>query len=230
MQNLYYLILGFGPCLFWLWWLRHKDDLEPEPKHKVLWVFLLGCLSTVPVLLLQPALTELRSHDGTTWDSFVDAFLITAVPEEFWKITAFLVGIYWHRELDEPMDGVIYGTAAGLGFASVENVIYIVRSQEEPMLWLLRGGTAVPMHVATTGGLGFFLGLVKFRPRAQAPALILTGVCMAVVFHGAYDFFLFKNYVWLALVVLLPLALVLLSLKIRWARTRSHFYHPDKVS
>ena len=230
MQFLFYLVLGFGPCVFWLWLLRHKDDLEPEPKHKVLWVFSLGCLSTLPVLWMRPALSGILAYDGSTMDRAANAFLVTAAPEEFWKIMAFMVGIYWHRELDEPLDGVIYGTAAGLGFASVENVIYILRSPEEPLLWMLRGCTAVPMHVATSGGLGFFLGLVKFRPRAQAPALILTGVGMAVVFHGAYNFFLFKNYLWMSLVILLPLALVLLSLKIRWARSRSHFYHPDKVS
>ncbi len=230
MESTYYLVLGFAPGVFWLWILRRKDDWEPEPMHKVLWVYFLGCLSVVPVLLLRPALDGFLTHDGTPVHRFYDAFLITAVPEEFWKIMAFLIGIYWHRELDEPLDGVIYGTAAGLGFASVENVIYVAGTQDAPFLWLLRGFTSVPMHVATTGTLGFFLGLVKFRPRAQAPALILTGIGMAVVFHGAFDFFLDQGFTWLSLLFLLPLALVLLSLNIRWARSRSHYYHPPDHS
>ena len=228
MQPAFYMLIGFAPGLFWLWFLRFKDDLEPEPLHKVLWVFFLGCASTLPVLGLRPWFDAMLPA-GPGWHAdTMDAFLVTAVPEEFWKIMAFLLGIFWHRELDEPLDGIIYGAAAGLGFASIETVMYISIS-DMPSLSLMRGFTSVPMHVATTGSLGFFLGMIRFRPRRQAPLLILTGVLVAVLFHGGYDLFLSRGWTWLALMGLLPLALVSLGIKIRWARARSHRYHPDQV-
>ena len=65
MENICYLVLGFAPGVFWLWILRRKDDLEPEPKHKVLCVYFLGCLSVVPVVLLRPALDGFLTQDGT---------------------------------------------------------------------------------------------------------------------------------------------------------------------
>lgn len=236
MQALHYILLAFAPGLFWLWLLRHKDDLEPEPKLKVLLVFALGCLSTWPVLLIRPSLTPLLPAGDGPWSHFVNAFLVTAVPEEFWKIVAFLLGTCWHRDLDEPLDGVIYGTAAGLGFASVENVLYLCYT-DQASLALLRGVTAVPMHVATTGAFAFFLGLIRFPPRRGGPwtrsrrwqralPLAALGAFLAVGFHGAYDCFLFLGQTWPSLLGLLPLALVLLSLKIRWARARSGQYHP----
>jgi RsiW-degrading membrane proteinase PrsW (M82 family) len=138
----------------------------------------------------------------------------------------FLLGIYWHRQLDEPLDGIIYGTAVGLGFASVENVIFIV-SHDEPMLALTRGFTATLAHVATSGALGFFVGLSRFRPVSHLPFLWLAGLAVAIVFHGVYDYYLFGGgpMAIVALVCLLPLMLVFLGLRIHWARARSGVFH-----
>ena len=229
MELLQYTILGFAPGAFWVWYLRHKDDLEPEPRHLVVWVFALGCLSTLPILWwgLEFKLWVISLTEG--WDQdFVDAFLITAPSEELAKMLAFLLGIYWHRQFDEPLDGIIYGTAVGLGFASVENVIYIVR-HDEPVLALTRGFTATLAHVATTGSMGFFVGLSRFRPASRAPFLWLTGLAIAVAFHGVYDYFLFAGgpMAMVALICLLPLMLVYLGLKIRWARARSGLFHTN---
>ena len=227
MEFLQYVILGFAPGVFWVWYLRHQGDLEPEPRHLVVWVFALGCLSTLPILWLRPEFEDWVFSLTEGWDDdFVDAFLITAPSEEIVKMLAFLLGIYWHRQLDEPLDGIIYGTAVGLGFASVENVIYIVRN-DEPFLALTRGFTATLAHVATSGSLGFFVGLSRFRPLSRAPFLWLTGLAIAVVFLGVYDYFLFGGgpLAAIALVCLLPLMLVFLGLRIHWARARSGLFH-----
>ncbi len=227
MELLQYTILGFAPGVFWVWYLRRKDDLEPEPRHLVVWVFALGCLSTLPVLWLRPELESWVQSLTVGWDAnFVDAFLITAPLEELAKMLAFLLGIYWHRQLDEPLDGIIYGTAVGLGFASVENVIYI-RSYDEPMLAPTRGFTATLAHVATSGALGFFVGLSRFRPVSRLPFLWLAGLALAIAFHGVYDYFLFGGgpMAAVALVCLLPLMLVFLGLRIHWARARSGVFH-----
>ena len=227
MEVVQYVILGFAPGLFWVWYLRRKDDLEPEPYHLVLWVFALGCLSTLLVFWLRPILDArvLPSIRDSSLD-LADAFLVTAPLEEIAKMLAFLVGIYWHRQLDEPLDGIIYGTAAGLGFASVENVVYLLATEDASVV-LIRGFTATLAHVATSGAMGFFLGLSRFRPARWAPWLWLVGLMTAVFFHGIYDYFLFCGgpLALVSLLCLLPLMLVLLGLKIRWARRRSGIFH-----
>ncbi len=227
MELLQYIALGFAPGFFWLWYLRHKDDLEPEPKLLVLRVFALGCLSTVPVLLLRGPLEDLLPLEAGSARNLADAFLLTAPLEESVKLAAFLIGVYWHRELDEPLDGVIYGTAAGLGFASVENVFYLV-AFDSPGLVLVRGFTATLAHVATTGAMGFCFGMARFTNLGRKPGWWAAGILIAVGFHGAYDYFLFDapELRWVSLAAVLPLMLVILSLKIRWARARSHRYHP----
>jgi RsiW-degrading membrane proteinase PrsW (M82 family) len=92
---------------------------------------------------------------------------------------------------------------------------------------LIRGFTATLVHVATSGAMGFFLGLSRFRPARWAPWLWLVGLVTAVFFHGIYDYFLFTGgpLALVSLLCLLPLMLVLLGLKIRWARRRSGFFH-----
>ncbi len=226
MQYLETITIAFAPGLFWLWYLRHKDDLEPEPRHKVLIVFVLGCLSTGIVLALRPPLELLLPEEGYA-RAIADSFYLTAPLEEFAKAAALIAGICWHRELDEPLDGIIYGTAAGLGFASVENV-YFLMSHGDWSLVVARGFTATLTHVATSGTFGFFLGMARFSRAKYRLPIVLFGAITAIAFHGAYDLFLFAGGAQslVALLVVLPLMLTALGLKIRWARARSGYYHP----
>ncbi len=219
------ILIGFAPGLFWLAYFRHKDDLEPEPRHMLLAVFGLGCLATVPVLLLRGAWQQIiPDHDGW-WAWTVDAFVVTALMEEGVKFLALFFGAYFHHEFDEPLDGIIYGVAAALGFASIENVVYLMAT-ESTMVVVQRGFTATLGHVAFTGSMGFFLGRAKFTS-SRPGWIILAGFGVAVLFHGCYDVFLFaQGWVqWISLLFVLPIVLVILGWKIRWARAESHQYH-----
>ena len=139
-----------------------------------------------------------------------------------------MLGVYWLRELDEPLDGIIYGTAVGLGFASTENTLYIMlewRTEHETSeLWIVRGFTSTLIHVGTTGLVGFFLGLAKLSKRHR---IRLGGVALllAIGFHGAYNYFLSREMIVVALLVVLPVLLVLLGAKIRGARAQSEQFH-----
>jgi RsiW-degrading membrane proteinase PrsW (M82 family) len=229
VQFLQYLLLGFAPGIFWLWWFQRKDDLEPEPRSLVLRVFALGCGSALLVLLVRPLIEPALLPDGGWWRDVVDAFVVTGATEELAKLAAFFLGAFFHRELDEPLDGIVYGVAAGLGFASVENVVYLIQLDDAKIV-VLRAFTATLGHVAFTGSMGFFFGLAKLsRGAGRAALLMLAGLTLAVLFHGLYDVFLFRggSLAFLSLLGGLPLLQVLIGLKIRWARARSARYHPD---
>lgn len=219
--------LAFLPGLLWLRFLHAKDRIEPEPSSIVLRVFALGCGSAYLVLLVRADvdlllladLTGLRAH-------LADAFVATALLEEVAKILAFAAGAWWHRELDEPTDGIVYGMAAGLGFASIEN-FYFLTSTGDPWSVAARGFTATLLHAALSGALGFGFGMARLgRFRWRPIALGVLALAYATLAHGAYDLFLFAypRFSLVSLVGLLPVLLAVLGQLIAWsqAHARAH--------
>jgi len=226
-----YAFLGFAPGLFWLWFFRRKDDFEPEPRLAVLRVFGLGCLSAGLILVARPLLEDLVPRGDGVGGEVVDAFLLTAVPEELAKLAAFLLGAFLSREFDEPLDGIVYGVAAGLGFASVENVLYIIQTGS-PSVIVLRAFTATLGHVAFSGLLGWSFARGRFALGPKRIAFPVLGFAIAVSLHGTYNLFLSvgRGPQVLSLLVVLPFGLVLLGLKIRSSRARSREFHPELSS
>lgn len=222
-----YALLALAPGLFWLWFFRHKDDLEPEPRHLLIGVFILGGLAGLAMLGLRPHLDACLLGLPDAWRSPVDAFGLTAGVEEGLKLAAFIIGIWFHRELDEPLDAIIYAVAAALGFASVENFIYL-ETYESAAVALERAFTAVLAHVTFTGSLGYFFGLARFA-RTRGGHYVAAGIAVAVLLHGIYDYLLLLGggFARAALLLILPLGLILLGLEIRWLRARSPLYHPE---
>jgi len=216
---------GVGPSLFWLWLIHRHDDHEREPWLLVVMALLLGALSTYGVLWLRPWLEEGLAPVTAA----MDAFVVTALAEECWKLAA-LVPLICMHELDEPLDGVVYGTAVGLGFAGIENVFYAQQGGDLELL-LQRAFTSTLTHAACTGCLGFCWAQGKLRRLGCSTAGWLGGgIVLAVVLHGLYDLCLGggRALSLVSLLVVLPVALVLLALKVRWARGRSPHYHPRR--
>lgn len=218
MEILGHTIAGLAPAVFWLAWVRSHDRRAPEPRHLVLGVFLLGVLSTALVLVVRPPLEDLLPPETGLRRALCDAFLLTAPLEELAKALA-LLGVLFHRELDEPLDGVVYGAAAGLGFASVENVVHVLR-EADPTLAFTRGFTATLLHLGTTGVLGFLLACAKFTHGRRRALLVIAALPSAVLLHGCYDLFLIADggLAFVSLVGVLPILLVALAWKVRWAR------------
>ncbi len=229
MVFLGYVLLGFAPGLFWLWYFRRKDDLEPEPRVRLIAVFLLGSAAAGALLLLQPLLGTFRPREPGMAREIVDILILTAFLEEAVKLLAFYLGAWRSKDLDEPLDGIVYGVAAALGFASVENVLYLVVTGN-PGLIVARAFTATLGHVIFTGTMGFFFGVARFREGSRRVALMLVGFLLAVGLHAIYDLLLVPErgkLNLLSLLGLLPVGLILLGLKIRWSRARSARYHPE---
>lgn len=217
--------LGVGPCLFWLWLVERHDDHEREPWWLIALALALGALSTYGVLWLRPWLDALFAPDV---QAAVDAFVVTAVGEELWKLAA-LVPLLCMRELDEPLDGIVYGAAVGLGFAGIENIYYAQQGGDVQLL-LQRAFTATLQHGACTGCLGFCWAQGKLRRFGRGTfAWLGGGLLLAVLLHGSYDLFLDGDCAraLVSLLVVLPTALLLFALKVRWARSRSSHYHPQ---
>ena len=125
MNVLLILTLGFAPGLFLLWYFYNKSIYHPEPKRLIARTFIIGMLVTIPAaiaeaILLPGELTELSNLALMT----VAAFLVVGPIEESVKFLTVRLGPY--KFFDEPVDGIVYAATAALGFASVENVGYML--------------------------------------------------------------------------------------------------------
>lgn len=182
----YLLILGFAPALFWLWYFYLKDRYAPEPRAWILRIFLLGMLSTIPIALIEGMI-------GIVFPS--DVFLVVVVAPVVEEIGKFLV-VYWfvfrRPVFDEPVDGIVYAVTAALGFAALENFVYLFAAYSETLtlpleLSLLRAVLSVPGHALMSSMWGYALGQSLVTPHPLATRLIYHGLLLAILLHAAFN-------------------------------------------
>lgn len=170
---------------FLLLWYFYKHDLHPEPRGVLIKTFLFGVLIVVPtVVVTLPVMLLMPTPESPLLHALLVAFFCAAIPEEFFKFV--VITRYSMRDpaFNEPMDGVVYGVVASLGFATLENVIYVVGGG-----WpvaLTRAFSAVPMHAFLGAILGYYVGQAWCI--AQSRASGWQGLWLAILLHGLYDF------------------------------------------
>lgn len=170
------LLLAVAPSLFIFLYLYRKDRYEPEPLRLVIWIFFLGTVAVIPA-----AFIELLFPSGI----FVSA-VVAPVVEEAIKFLVVFLTIYRNPEFDEPVDGIVYAMAAGLGFATLENILYVLEGGL--MVGIVRAIASVPGHVVFSCIWGFALGTAKFRPEEDRTGIILVGLAGAILMHGIFNF------------------------------------------
>jgi RsiW-degrading membrane proteinase PrsW (M82 family) len=153
----------------------------------VLWrVFGLGILSIFPTLLVAwPIDSLIDGISSPLVHGFLAAFLVAAIPEELFKFLVLWFYPLRQKAFDEPMDGVIYGVTASLGFATLENIMYVADSGLG--VAVLRAVTAVPSHACAGAIMGYFAARARLSPEARRRSLTLALVAPTLL-HGSYDF------------------------------------------
>jgi RsiW-degrading membrane proteinase PrsW (M82 family) len=176
-----------APSLLLAWYFTSRDA-RPEPKA-VLWLtFWLGVAITVPViaieLLWDLPLELVAAHP---WAKAAgDAFFSAALTEELFK---FLVVFFYcsrHPAFDEPMDGIVYGVIASLGFATLENILYVGSGGMGTAV--MRAITAVPAHSFFGAIMGYFVGQYRFGRGERRSGMLVAALLVPVLLHGLYDF------------------------------------------
>lgn len=172
------------PSLLLIWYF-HRRDVNPEPGRVVWTTFFLGVLTVIPVLLVDWPIAAALGHPASPIAAgFGEAFFVAAIPEEFFKFLVLWLYASRHKEFDEPMDGIVYGAIASLGFATFENILYV--SSGGFGAALMRAITAVPGHAFMGAIAGYYVGQAKFAPQRRV-RLMVQGYLTAVILHGLYD-------------------------------------------
>jgi RsiW-degrading membrane proteinase PrsW (M82 family) len=184
---------GAVPALVAMAYFDRLDAKRPEPRRTLRLVALAGALSAVPIVVLGQYLKAFSPGEGTYAGAVYMSFVIAAFPEEAGKLGSMML-LAWRRpEFDERMDGIVYGARAGLGFALVENVAYLLLMPaslgEYVSVFIGRAVLAVPGHATWGGIMGYFAARRRFD--GTGPGLV-GGYAIAVLLHGVYDVFLFS--------------------------------------
>ena len=220
MEYYYYLIFGVLPSIAWLIFYLRRDS-HPEPKTEILWVFFLGALSTIPALFLEFSLVSVIK--GLNLSPLLTIILVNvlgvAFIEEFVKYGAVWVKeqrINQNAQLDEPVDFVIYMIISALGFAAVENLLFllpIIQLDVAITTSLFRALSAILLHTLCSGTIGYFLAL-SFCDQKNKRKLVAKGFVIASFLHGSYNLFIIKSgenaaFLLMPLLILAGLALFL---------------------
>ena len=186
-------LFGALPAILAMAYVDRLDAKRPEPRRTLRRVALAGAVTGIIVSLLGAlVLRPLGPPEGTYAAALYDAFVVAAAPEELAKLGSMLLFAWRRPEFDERMDGIVYGARAGLGFALVENVVYLILIPhslgEFFSLFFARALLAVPGHAAWGAILGYFAARRRFDGRGPG---MLFGLALATVLHGLYDAALF---------------------------------------
>ena len=191
------LALALAPALAIMVYIYIKDKYEREPVKLLLKNFGLGATASIVITLIIGLILKLifpTADPLSVPQQFFKAFVVVALVEEFSKYIIVRYYAQRNKEFDEPFDGIVYAVMVSMGFAALENVLYVF--QFGMANGIVRAFTAVPAHATFGILMGYFMGKAKFAAtKKEKIKLNLTGLFAATIFHGAYDFFLFINFI-----------------------------------
>lgn len=197
-----YLSIALAPIVVILTYIYIKDKYNKEPLWMLFFSILGGMISIAAVLITAPILADIAVYFIDVETAFYRAFLEAGFLEELFKYLVLIIFIWPSKDFDEEFDGIVYAVYVSMGFALVENIMFVFGYGLSA--GVLRAVTAVPAHAIFAISMGYYLGLAKFLPKKRSLYLILAFVS-AWLMHGFYDYFIMAGYKWLLLVFIVYL-------------------------
>ena len=210
-DKIFLFLIAILPTLALLLFFVYSDKFK-EPKKTVLSTFILGIFIIAPLEVFHYG-TQMILGEPIEYNAFFRAFFAAAFLEELFKFCVLFFFCTKFTEFNEPMDGIVYGITASLGFAFWENLQYIYMPDREiteslQVAWM-RAFTAVPSHAFDGVIMGFFIGRHYFRDYKSNINLVWA-LLIPVTLHGFYDWVLMeesinRNYMYLIMIIELGL-------------------------
>ncbi len=193
-MDLRLLIIAVTPAVTLALAAYFTDRFDREPLRLLMKVFIWGCLSVIPTVIVERSLMAFNMFSGLLASAFT-AFLVAGLTEEFFKREVVLRTVYKNKAFNEKLDGIIYAVFASLGFATVENIMYVaVNYSYNPYVGISRGIFSVPTHVLLGVTMGYYLSLAKFSYNENFERMYLRrALVVPALLHGFFDFILMAN-------------------------------------
>ena len=184
------IIIAIAPVLAIAFYVYIRDKYEKEPLKLLLLAMVSGVIIALPAILTEQFMTQLSYWIFGDVSPFWNAFMVASLCEESLKMLALYLIIWKNKEFNEKFDGIVYATFVSLGFAGIENILYV--TEYGLTTGLTRALTAVPAHAIFGVAMGYYFGLAKFYPKNRRRFLQLSFI-FPFVLHGIYDFILMSN-------------------------------------
>ncbi|KKU78908.1 MAG: hypothetical protein UY04_C0023G0007 [Parcubacteria group bacterium GW2011_GWA2_47_7] len=225
------LLGGILPAVFWLWFWLKEDKLHREPRGLIILSFLVGMLATALAFPLEKFAAEnLAGSDFAL-------LAIWAFIEEVLKFLGIYIVALRSKYFDEPIDAVIYFMTIALGFAALENTMFLLNplGNGDAVATILLGNFrfigATLLHVGASGFVGVMVAFSFYEIRSQRRLAALVGLLGAITLHTLFNFsiivsegaFLYQIFAGLWIFII---AILLMCEKIKRLAPRSHVEYP----
>ncbi len=182
------LFLSVLPAALLIIFIYRQDKYQKEPFKSLFKAFFGGMLSVVftiiTVRIIDYTIGLIPYFNQTV---FYDSFITAGIPEELCKFLVFMIFIWNDKNFDEYFDGIVYASFVSLGFATVENIMYVMPGGIGT--GIVRALISVPAHFLFGVILGYFLSLAKFNSDKKGRYIII-GLLIAMAAHGLFDWLL----------------------------------------
>ncbi len=214
------LLISLAPIVIIAFFIYFKDKWEKEPIGLLLITLLVGALTVIPILFLETFLQKFSGYFDGLMHAAYEAFVIAAFSEELFKFLALFFLIWKNKEFNEKFDGIVYAVFISLGFALVENILYVFGdSAGGYSVGILRAVTAVPAHALFGVVMGYHFAIAKFEPSRRGFEIFLA-LAFPILLHGLYDFWLMSENGYL-LLLFIPYVIVLWIFGFKRMKTHS---------
>jgi RsiW-degrading membrane proteinase PrsW (M82 family) len=202
MDTIRLIIIAVIPGIALALGLYLTDRYDREPLKLLLKLFIFGMLAAIPTIIVENFLSRinfLRGILSIAWTTFI----VAGLTEEYFKRLVVMKLAYFHPAFNEKLDGIIYCTFSALGFATIENIMYVVSGYDaDPYIGLYRGILSVPAHMLFAITMGYYLSLAKFSPDEQCCKKYLRlSLLVPILFHGTFNFILMANNILMVLFI-----------------------------
>ena len=214
----YLLFLALLPGILIIIFIFRKDKVEHEPMSLIIKLLIFGAISCVPAVFLETFVTNQMPAsftEGTVAFALFMAFPCAALCEELCKYILLRLGSWRNRNFDYRFDGIVYGVCVAVGFALLENVMYVMEGGFYTAL--MRGVLAVPLHAFCGVFMGVYYGSAKRcsieGQHGKAATETFKALFIPFMIHGIYDALAFMGeygttFVLLAFVLFMYIAAI----------------------
>ncbi|WP_283594738.1 PrsW family intramembrane metalloprotease [Paraclostridium bifermentans] len=193
------LIISLAPTIAILIWIYIKDKYDKEPIKVLIRLFFIGTLISIPAIAIEDIL--LKAKIGNSHLNLIyTAFVVAAATEEILKIMILIPYTLRSRHYTEKLDGIVYSIFTTLGFATIENLIYIFHGNQLNLLQigLARAVISIPAHVLFAINMGYYLSMYKFnldKPKVKKVFLAKL-ILIPIALHGVFDILAMIKTTW----------------------------------
>lgn len=224
------------PVLIILFAIYRADKINKEPIGKLTILFLCGALTVIPAVFLEMALSSFQPS-GALLGGLYKGFCVAGFSEELFKLIVLLLLVWNSRHFDEYFDGIVYAVYVSMGFACVENIMYVFQAEtysDSMATAAMRAILSVPGHFLFAVMMGYYLALAKFAPNRRKRYLAYAFL-VPVFFHGTFDALLMipegmdeGGLKWIVAIALF-IAFILFDIKM-WRRGLRRIRHLQQLS